>query len=105
MTQEEELRAKLSEVSNFAIQHITGKGMQRGYRWLQDSFNEYYKMVSSPSAKISEESEIAHRKILAQKVAIDCIHALDNEQLRKLDKVLEEIAIDLRPHRSHRLYM
>ena len=34
---------------------------------------------------------LSHRHLLAQKVAIDCIHALDNEQLQQLDKVLDEI--------------
>ena len=34
---------------------------------------------------------LSHRHLLAQKVAIDCIHALDNEQLQQLDKVLEDI--------------
>lgn len=103
MTYDEELRVKLAEVSDFAIQHITGKGMRTGYRWLQDSFNEYYKMISSPGARISEESEIAHRKILAQKVAIECIHAFDKEQLQNLDKVLDEIATDLKSYRGLKL--
>jgi len=35
---------------------------------------------------------LSHRHIVAQKVAIDCIHALDKEQLQQLDKVLEDIA-------------
>ena len=34
---------------------------------------------------------LSHRHLLAQKVAIDCIHVLDNEQLQQLDKVLDEI--------------
>ena len=34
---------------------------------------------------------LSHRHLLAQKVAIDCIHALNHEQLQKLDKVLDEI--------------
>lgn len=34
---------------------------------------------------------LSHRHLVGQKVAIDCIHALDNEQLQQLDKVLEEI--------------
>ena len=33
----------------------------------------------------------SHRHLLAQKVAIDCIHALNHEQLQQLDKVLDEI--------------
>lgn len=102
MNNDEELRAKLVEVSEFAIQHITGNGMQTDYHWLQDSFNEYYKMISSPGARISEEAEIAHREILAQKVAIECIHALSKEQLQNLDKVLNNIATDLNTY--HGLY-
>ena len=88
--------AKLrAETSQYAIEHITGNGLHRNIRWLQDSFNDYYKAISTPGVRISEESDIAHRKILAQKVAIDCIHALNKEQLERLDKVLDEIAKDI----------
>ncbi len=88
--------AKLrAETSQYAIEHITGNGMHRGIRWLQDSFNDYYNAISTPGIKISEESDIAHRKILAQKVAIDCIHALNKEQLERLDNVLVGIAKDI----------
>ena len=34
---------------------------------------------------------LSHRHLLAQKVAIDCIHALNHEQLQQLDKVLDEL--------------
>ena len=33
----------------------------------------------------------SHRHIAAQRVAIDCIHALNHEQLQQLDKVLDDI--------------
>lgn len=88
--------AKLrAETSQYAIEHITGNGLHRNIRWLQDSFNDYYKAICTPGIKISEESDIAHRKILAQKVAIDCIHALNEEQLERLDNVLVGIAKDI----------
>lgn len=88
--------AKLrAETSQYAIEHITGNGLHRNIRWLQDSFNDYYKAISTPGIKISEESDIAHRKILAQKIAIDCIHALNKEQLERLDNVLVGIAKDI----------
>jgi len=83
------------QTADFAVQHITGRGMQTGIRWLQDSFNEYYAAIRTPGVKISEESEVGHRQILAQKVAIDCIHALNHDQLERLDKVLDEIAKDV----------
>jgi len=34
---------------------------------------------------------LSHRHIVAQKVAIDCIHSLNHAQLQQLDKVLEDI--------------
>ena len=34
----------------------------------------------------------SHRHIAAQRVAIDCIHALNHEQLQQLDKVLDDVA-------------
>ena len=85
----EQLKEKTAK---YAIEHITGKGMHTGIAWLRDSFNEYYDAISTPGIKISEDATINHRQILAQKVAIDCIHALDKEQLQQLDKVMDEIA-------------
>ena len=91
------------QTAQYAIEHITGNGMHNGIRWLQDSFNEYYKAICTPGVRISEESDIAHRKILAQKVAIDCIHALSKEQLERLDKVLGDIANDVRQENNLRI--
>ncbi len=34
---------------------------------------------------------LSHRHLIAQKVAIDCIHALNNDQLKQLDSVLDDI--------------
>ena len=34
---------------------------------------------------------LSHRHLVGQKVAIDCIHALNHEQLQQLDKVLDDI--------------
>lgn len=79
------------QTSQYAIEHITKKGLHTGYAWVRDAFNDYYDAIKAPGAKISAESDIAHREILAQKVAIDCVHKLSNEQLQQLDKVLKEI--------------
>lgn len=37
---------------------------------------------------------LSHRHLVGQKVAIDCIHALNHEQLQQLDKVLDDIVQD-----------
>lgn len=85
-----------NNTSQYAIEHITGKGLHTGVAWLRDSFNEYYDAIRTPGVKISQESEIGHRQILAHKVAIDCIHKLNHEQLERLDRVLDDIAKDIR---------
>lgn len=95
VTDDPKIQKLREQTAQYAIEHITGNGMHRGIRWLQDSFNDYYNAIITPGIKISEESDIAHRKILAQKVAINCIHALNKEQLKRLDKVLDEIAKDI----------
>lgn len=40
----------------------------------------------------------SHRHIVAQRVAIDCIHALNHEQLQQLDKALDAVAVDKTVH-------
>lgn len=84
------------QTAQYAIEHITGKGMHTGIPWLRDSFNDFYEAIKTPGVKISQESEIGHRQILAQKVAIDCIHKLNHEQLERLDKVLNDITKEAR---------
>lgn len=91
MTDDLKIQKLREQTAQYAIEHITKKGMHTGYAWLRDSFNEYYDAIKTPGVKISAESDIAHREILAQKVAIDCIHKLSNEQLQQLDKVLKDI--------------
>ena len=144
------------QTAQYAIEHITGKGMHTDIIWFRDSFNELCEtmhanefnpddlsfeiedltknlkkepwvseiagkgsMITLPMEDIDlivnnficeywlmrpEEvsskhvvdvlkvaDPLSHRHLVGQKVAIDCIHALDNEQLQQLDKVLEEI--------------
>ena len=40
----------------------------------------------------------SHRHIVAQRVAIDCIHALNHEQLQQLDKALDAVAVNKTVH-------
>ncbi len=91
VTDDPKIQKLREQTAQYAIEHITKKGMHTGYAWLRDSFNDYYKVICTPGVKISQESDISHRQILAQKVAIDCIHKLNHDQLRQLDKVLKEI--------------
>lgn len=155
-TMNQNTSAKMNEVSQYAIEYITGKGMHSGVAWLRDSFNElceetesneyrpedidfdlddlndnlkkapWVVEIASKSADNRTSEDITRvvenficeywlkrpeevtskdvadvlkvadpysfRQLLAQKVAINCIHALDHEQLQQLDAVLSDIA-------------
>lgn len=74
----------------YAIEHITGSGMHRGIRWLEDSFNDYHKEVY-PNDKVSDEESISHRQALARKIASDCTGRLTEDQYSRLEAVLSDI--------------
>lgn len=74
--------------ADLAVKHIKeGNGLKE----LNEKFNDYYNAISTPGVRISRESDIGHRQLLAQKVAIDCIRQLSNEQLSQLDKELMKV--------------
>ena len=143
------------QTAQYAIEHITGKGMHTGIAWFRDSFNElceamhanefnpddisfelddlvdnlkkahWVAEIASKSADSRTTEDIdrvvndficeywlmqpeevttknvadvlkvadplSHRHLVGQKVAIDCIHALDNEQLHRLDDILRDL--------------
>lgn len=143
------------QTTQYAIEHITGRGMHTGIAWFRDSFNElceamhanefnpddisfelddlvdnlkkapWVAEIASKSADSRTTEEIdrvvndficeywlmqpeevttknvadvlkvadplSHRHLVGQKVAIDCIHALDNEQLHRLDDILRDL--------------
>lgn len=143
------------QTAQYAIEHITGKGMHTGIAWFRDSFNElceamhanefnpddisfelddlvdnlkkapWVAEIASKSADSRTTEEIdrvvndficeywlmqpeevttknvadvlkvadplSHRHLVGQKVAIDCIHALDKGQLQRLDEILRDL--------------
>ena len=147
------------QTAQYAIEHITGRGMYTGITSLRDSFNELCEamnanefnpddlsfeiedlaenlkkepwvteiagkgsMITLPTEDIDlivndficehwmmrpEEvttkhvadvlkvaDPLSHRHLVGQKVAIDCIHALDKEQLQRLDCVLRDLEMN-----------
>lgn len=81
---EQELNKLESNVNQYAIEHITGKGLHTGELWVRDAFNEYCQAINA--------NDYGRRHIVAQKIAINSIHALDSGQLQRLDIVLDGIA-------------
>ena len=56
---------------------------------MRDAVNDYLE------ASGAKETILAHRKIAANRLAIDCIYALSKEDLSKVDREMEGIVGDL----------
>ena len=67
---------------------------------MRDAVNNYLEASGANRPSIGGEVTIlAHRKIAANRLAIDCIYALSKEELSKADRELEDIVGDL-PRRN-----
>ena len=63
---------------------------------MRDAVNEYLEASGANRPSIGgEETILAHRKIAANRLAIDCIYALTRSELSKIDRELEAIANDI----------
>lgn len=62
---------------------------------MREVVNDYLEVSGANRSSISgEEAILAHRKIAANRLAIDCIYVLSKEELSKVDRELEWIASD-----------
>ena len=67
-----------------------------GYYSMRDAVDNYLESCGANRPSIGgEETILAHRKIAANRLAIDCIYALSKEELSKVDRELEGIAMVL----------
>ena len=63
---------------------------------MRDAVNDYLEASGANRPSIGgEEAILAHRKIAANRLAIDCIYALSKEELSKVDREMEGIVGDL----------
>ena len=68
---------------------------------MRDAVNDYLEASGANRPSIGgEESILAHRKIAANRLAIDCIYASSKDELSKVDRELEGIVGDL-PRQGH----
>lgn len=155
MEENNNLKRLQAQTAQYAIEHITGKGMHTGIAWFRDSFNELCDAMGANEfdpddigfelddlvenlKKASWVAEIAgkpansrttedidrvvndficeywlmqpeevttkdvadvlkvadplsHRHLVGQKIAIDCIHALTDAELQRLDGILRDL--------------
>ena len=62
---------------------------------MREAVNDYLEVSGTNRSSIGgEEAILAHRKIAANRLAIDCIYVLSKEELSKVDRELEWIASD-----------
>ena len=63
---------------------------------MRDAVNDYLEASGANRPSIGgEETILAHRKIAANRLAIDCIYALSKEELSKVDREFESIVGDV----------
>ena len=63
---------------------------------MREAVNDYLEVSGANRSSIGgEEAILAHRKIAANRLAIDCIYALSKEELSKVDKEFEGIVGDV----------
>ena len=63
---------------------------------MRDAVNDYLEASGANRPSIGgKETILAHRKIAANRLAIDCIYALSKEDLSKVDREMEGIVGDL----------
>ena len=63
---------------------------------MRDAVNDYLEASDANRPSIGgKETILAHRKIAANRLAIDCIYALTRSELSKIDRELEAIANDI----------
>lgn len=59
---------------------------------MREAVNDYLEASGANRSSIGgEETILAHRKIAANRLAIDCIYALSKEEVSKVDRELEGV--------------
>ena len=94
------IHEKWPELIGYAQEHATGKGLHTGYRWLQDSFNEYMELSDKvPGYGMGGQLGSMHnREVLAEKILLELgphvggRHAINDAQEAKLKESLTRIA-------------
>ena len=86
--------SKTREAAAEALIHWAKTGWQQFT--MRDAVNNYLEASGANRPSIGgEETILAHRKIAANRLAIDCIYALSKEELSKVDRELEGIVGNL----------
>lgn len=99
MATEKEIKEKWGELLRYAKENATGEGLHKGYRWLQDAFEEYLEMSDEvPGYGMGGQPGSMHnREVLAEKIClrlgnhIGGDHVITDEQEARLRESLKDI--------------
>ena len=99
MSSDKQMNEKWEELIGFAQQHATGKGLQTGIKWVEDSFNEYLSMTDETYGygMGGQPGSQYNRQVLAGMIVLELgpyvggRHLLDDAQLAKLKNSLNDI--------------
>lgn len=81
MITEKDIKEKWAEVLDYAREHATGTGMHKGYKWLQDAYEEYLEMSEEVGGySMGGQSGSEHnRTVLAGRIARAMRYSYDKE--------------------------
>ena len=101
---EQQIKEKWAEVLDYAREHATGTGMHKGYKWLQDAYEEYLEMSEEVGGYNmgGQRGSEHNRTVLAGRIAramrysyekeYGKVHIdLNDEQIDKLTDTLQYI--------------
>ena len=103
MATNNDLNKKWAELLDYAQQHATGQGSRTGFRWLEDSFNEYFQahedaVEKGTCASFGGQSYSQHnREVLAEKICLELgqhvggQHLINENQEKNLKESLDKI--------------
>lgn len=107
----DKINKKWAELLDYAHQHATGEGLHKGYRWLQDSFNEFIDLSDKvPGYGMGGQPGSMHnREVLAEKILLKLgnhiggDHVLTEMQELRLKESLIRIAHEQGTQLGHRI--
>lgn len=104
MTTEQDIKEKWGELLQYAKENATGEGFHRGYRWLQDSFNEYLVMSDEvPGYGMGGQPGSEHnRKVLAGRILLELGNYIGGQHVinEKQEEVLKASLSDIVEHKG-----
>ena len=108
------LAKKWAEVLDYAQQHATGQGSRTGFKWLEDSFNEYFQEHEESVEKgicpsFGGQSFGQHnREVMAGKICLELGHhiggkgVISDSQEQQLKETLQKIIENLQRNHSYK---